>query len=115
MAPDVVEVQLNEVFPIVGGAARCGHKHFPRAAADKRPGGLEHSESSRHTDNRRALAARAAVTAAVQSVALEGPDVLCFVALAAHTDVELDLLVVFEVAVALALDRRVVDEDVAAR
>jgi hypothetical protein len=38
MAPDVAEIQLNEVFPIADGVARCGHKHFPIAAANnKRP------------------------------------------------------------------------------
>jgi hypothetical protein len=29
MAPNVVEIQLNEVLPVVRGVARCGHERFP--------------------------------------------------------------------------------------
>ena len=45
---------------------------------------------------------------------LDGSDVLCFLALASRSDVELDPLPLVKRAIAIALDVRVVDEDVIA-
>src|SRR5215207_2398573 len=82
------------------------------AAEQQRPGGLEHSEGSCGPSSGLPRPLTRPRSLRFRRFASEGPDVLCFVASAAHSDVELDCLALFEVAVALALDGRVVDEDV---
>ena len=37
MTADVDEVQVNQVFIVVRGVARCNHEHFPYSGRERRP------------------------------------------------------------------------------